>query len=154
MEDALDTLEAIETLEHFEDLDDYQEDIDGLQPDPLERELVDEAVEEVMEDGPGLVMEDGDVPKTMSPLGKIFTAQQNIAQIQFIIPRLGQGFSVKVTFRRNHKREEVEVVVVLEVVVMVVVITVVFIVCFFLFVCLFDFNVWLLFFIVVVLYYK
>ncbi|KAK3798753.1 hypothetical protein RRG08_064312 [Elysia crispata] len=103
MEDALDTLEAIETLEHFEDLDDYQEDIDGLQPDPLERELVDEAVEEVMEDGPGLVMEDGDVPKTMSPLGKIFTAQQNIAQIQFIIPRLGQGFSVKVTFRRNHK---------------------------------------------------
>ena len=110
MEDALDTLEAIEALENLEDLGGFEDDLDGLDADPLQRELVEDAVEEVLEEGQGVLMEGEEeevkeAPRTISPVGKVFTAQQNVAQLQFVIPRLGQGFSVKVTFRRNHKRK-------------------------------------------------
>ncbi|GFR65093.1 corticotropin-releasing factor-binding protein [Elysia marginata] len=103
MEDTYDTLEAIESLERVEHLSGFEEDVDAYGQDPLAKGNFEEEVEEVLEEVPGVMMEDSDVPKTISPLGKVFTSMQNVAQIQFIIPRLGQGFSVKVTFRKNHK---------------------------------------------------
>lgn len=108
MDQALDTLDAIQTLERLENLDNFGDademDFDQLAQVAADPREFDEEVEEVLEESPEIILEENAVvPETASPLGRVYTSMQNVAQIQFIIPRLGQGFSVKVSFRKNHK---------------------------------------------------